>query len=131
MIAIELNNGTTPTFLPLFAALSQSQNLDVNSICRELGVDPISSFLDQHKFDADEGDDDSTWYPAKDGAKTFSALAKHVLQEFDALESLDPEKLKNELNDACELLVNADHADTSFHLIVAIMMPGTQEFVGQ
>ena len=131
MIAIELNNGTTPTFLPQFAALSQLQSVDVNSICRELGVEPISSFLDQHKFDAEEGDDDSTWYSAKDGAKTFSALAKYVLPEIDDLKSLDPEGLKSELNDACELLIKADHANTNFHLIVAIMLPGTEESVGQ
>ena len=101
MIAIELNNGTTPTFLPQFAVLSQLQSIDVNSICCELGVEPISSFLDQHKFDAEVGDDDSTWHSAKDGAKTFSALAKHVMQESDDLKSLDSEGLKSELNDAC------------------------------
>ena len=131
MIAIELNNGTAPKFLPQFAALSLSHSDDVNSICHEIGVEPISSFLDQHKFDTKNGDDDSTWYSAKDGAKTFAALAKHALRAFDDLKELDIEGLKSELSDASELLIKADHAKTSFHLIIAIMMPGTEELIGQ
>ena len=131
MIAIELNDGTTPKFLPQFFALSIMHGVDVNSICRELRVEPISSFADQIKFDADEGDDDSTWYSATDGARTFCALAKHALQKFDDLKSLDPEGLKSELSDACELLIKADDANTGFHLIIAIMLPGTEELVGQ
>ena len=131
MIAIELDNGKKPTFLPQFAALSKLQDVDVNAICCELGVEPISSFLDQHKFDSDRGEDDSSWYSAKDGAKSFSALTKYVLEDLDDLKDLDPERLERELNDACELLNDADHANTSFHLIIVIMMPGTEEFVGR
>ena len=118
-------------FLPQFAALSLSTSVDVNSICHEIGVEPISSFLDQHKLDAEEGDDDSTWYSAKEGAKTFDALAKHALRAFDDLKELDTEGLKSELSDASELLIKADHANTGFHLIIAIMMPGTEELVAK
>ncbi len=130
MIAIELNNDSTPTFLPQFAALSQLHGVDVNSICRELGVEPVSSFLDKYKFDAGEGEDESTWYSAKEGARTFSALARHASRDFGGLKGVDLGRLKRELDDACKVLTEAVQTNTEFHLVIVIIPPGSEELVG-
>lgn len=129
MIAIELDNDSEPKFLPQFGALSQLENVDVNAICRELSVVPISSFPDQCRFDTDEGEDGSTWYSAGDGARTFSALSDYFLRDPNSLQGLDPEKLRHEFDEVCELLINADQTGTKFHLIIAIMWPGSEELV--
>lgn len=131
MIAIELANDSTPTFLPQFAALTLSHDVNINSICRELGVEPVASFLDQYRFDASEGDDESTWYSAEDGARTFSALAKHVSQEFRGLKSIDLDRLKSELDHAREVLAEAADANTKFHLVVVLIPPGSEDLIGQ
>jgi hypothetical protein len=131
VIAIELEVESEPKFLSQFAALSQLQNVDINAICRELNVMPVSSFLDQYRFDAGEDDDASTWYSAEDGAKTFSALAQHMPQYRDGLLDIDQEQLRCELDDASELLTKAALAETRFHLVVVIIPPGMEELIGQ
>ena len=98
-------------------------------LCRELGVEPISSFLDRYKFDAVDGEDESTWYSAKEGAATFTALAKHISENPEDLADIDKEQLKTELDEACKLLGEAAHADTQFHLVVVIMVPGTEQLL--
>lgn len=131
MIAIELEKESDPMFLSELAALSMQQDVDVNAICRELNVEPMSSFLDRYKFDAGDDDDTSTWYSAQDGAKTFSALAQHLPQYLDGRKDLDQEQLECELDDACELLAKAAGANLRFHLVVVITPPGMEDLIGQ
>lgn len=131
MIAIELEKETEPMFLSQFAAMSMLQGVDINAICLELNVEPVSSFLDQYKFDAGDDDDASTWYSAQDGAKTFSALAQHLPQYLNGRQDIDQEQLRCELDDARELLTKAVRQNLRFHLVVVIIPPGMEDLIGQ
>jgi hypothetical protein len=117
--------------MPQFAALSQLQDVDVNVICREHKVEPISSFLDRYNFDVSEDEDPSTWYSAEDGANTFSALAKYVPKIIDGWQGIDHEQLNSELDAAHEILTEAARGNSRFHLVVVIVPPGSEHLTGQ
>ena len=107
------------------------QDVDLNAVCRELRVEPTSSFLDRFRFDAGEDEDPSTWYSAKDGIRTFSALAKHLPQYLDGRHDIDPGQLRSELDDVLELLTQASQANLRFHVVVVIIPPGMEHVIEQ
>lgn len=125
MLAIEVADGAKPLFLPNFSSYTISPDNDVNAMCRELGVVPISEFLDRIRFDVPEGEDDSTWYSSSDGAATFASIAKGVADNPGHLGEQSRTLLIAELEEASELLAEAARNGKDFHIVVVIVPRGT------
>ncbi len=130
MIAIEPKNGAPPKLLPAFTALQDYSPLDVNAQCRELGVAPISTFLERINFDVASEEDESSWYSPSLALSTFFALRSHLESNPDLLpEVLSSERnisrvdLLSELRECEDLFSNLVKNGAEFHLVVTILIP--------
>ena len=130
MIGIEFRDLSSPVLLPAFTAIVDFKDFDVNALCRELSVEPVSSFLDRFNFDAVNEDEESTWYSASIALETFRSLRAHVENNSDILATekwadtdVSRADFVNELKKCETLLEERVDSGDIFHLIVIMVIP--------
>jgi hypothetical protein len=112
----------------------------LDGVCGEMGVTPISSFLDYTDLNANMSDEsdgedvaldpetgwsygitDMTWFSARAGLSTFASLRQRIIEKPpEALPELDVSKLLAEIDSCIHKLEGPAERDGQFHLAVVM-----------